>query len=338
MVFVIAEAGVNHNGSEDLAHQLVDIAASSGANAVKFQTFSADKLVAPGVDKADYQISATGDGDQHSLLASLELSEATLKDLALRCELKGIEFMSTPFDEDAADFLLSLGMKRIKISSGELTNYPFLRHLARTDVPLILSTGMSYLGEVLEAVEVIRDERFARGFNRPLSEILTLLHCTSNYPAALTDVNLLAMQTIMDEFDLPVGYSDHTLGTTVAVASASVIEKHFTLDSAMSGPDHQASLEPGELAVMVRLIRDVEQALGSPIKQPNASELPVRDLVRRSVCSACDLTPGIPLRHSDLCLLRPGIGIQPRDMGIVIGRMVSKQIPAGAVLFWDDLV
>ena len=169
MVFVIAEAGVNHNGSEELAHELVDIAAACGANAVKFQTFSADKLVARGVDKVDYQITATGDGDQHSLLESLELSEAAHRDLARRCELKGIEFMSTPFDEDAADFLLSLGMKRIKISSGELTNYPFLRHLARADVPLILSTGMSCLGEVEEAVQVIRDERFTRGFKRPLS-------------------------------------------------------------------------------------------------------------------------------------------------------------------------
>ena len=338
--FVIAEAGVNHNGSDELALQLVDIAALSGADAVKFQTFTADKLVRRGAAKAAYQQAATGDGDQHSMLAALELTEAMHRALFERCALRGIEFMSTPFDEDAADFLVGLGMRRIKIPSGEITNHPFLRHLAHKDVPLILSTGMATLGEIEDATAVIRAEREAAGLRRPLAEVLTVLHCTSNYPAAFGDVNLRAMRTIADAIQVPVGYSDHTLGIAVSTAAvalgATVIEKHFTLDKAMPGPDHKASLAPDELAAMIEQIRAVEQALGDPCKQPTAAELPVRELVRRSVTSSRDLAAGEPLQSTDVTLLRPGTGIPPRELVRVVGRALKRSVPAGTTLLWSD--
>ncbi len=338
--FVIAEAGVNHNGSDEFALQLVDTAARCGADAVKFQTFTADKLVRRGAAKAAYQQAATGEGDQHSMLAALELTESMHRTLFERCVLRGIEFMSTPFDEDAADFLVALGMRRIKIPSGEITNHPFLRHLARKDVPLILSTGMATLAEIEDATAVIRAERAAAGLCRPLAEMLTVLHCTSNYPAAFCDVNLRAMRTIADAIQVPVGYSDHTLGIAVSTAAvalgATVIEKHFTLDKAMPGPDHQASLAPDELAAMIGQIRAVEQALGDPRKQPTAAELPVRELVRRSVTSSRDLAAGEPLQPGDVCLLRPGIGISPSELDYVVGRELKRPVTAGTTLQWSD--
>jgi N,N'-diacetyllegionaminate synthase len=338
--FVIAEAGVNHNGSVELALQLVDTAARCGVDAIKFQTFTADKLVRRGAAKVAYQQATTGDGDQHSMLAALELTEEMHHALFERCAQRGIEFMSTPFDAAAADYLVALGMRRIKIPSGEITNHPFLRHLARMDVQLILSTGMATLEEVVESTAVIRSERSAAGLNRPLSEMLTVLHCTSNYPAAYIDVNLRAMRTIADTILVPVGYSDHSLGIAVSTAAvalgATVVEKHFTLDKAMSGPDHHASLLPDELAAMVQQIRAVEQALGDPCKQPTPSELPVRELVRRSVTSSCDLTAGEPLSHDDICLLRPGTGITPRDFDRVVGLKLRRSVPAGTTLQWSD--
>jgi N,N'-diacetyllegionaminate synthase len=338
--FFIAEAGVNHNGSEELALQLVDAASRCGADAVKFQTFSADKLVRRGAEKAAYQQAATGDGDQHSMLAGLEMSESLHRKLFHRCVECGIEFMSTPFDEDAADFLVALGMNRIKIPSGEITNHPFLRHLAGKDKPLILSTGMSTLDEIVAATEVIRVERIRLGFVAPLESVLTVLHCTSNYPAAADDVNLRAMGTIAKTTGMPVGYSDHTLGIAVSTAAvalgAVVIEKHFTLDSSLPGPDHKASLVPNELAELVGQIRAVERALGSPEKRPNASELPVRELVRRSVTSARDLHAGVAVVADDLCLLRPGTGIPPRDLGSLQGRLPVRNIPAGTTLQYSD--
>ena len=338
--FVIAEAGVNHNGSVELALQLVDTAARCGADAIKFQTFTADKLVRRGAAKAAYQQAATGDGDQHSMLSALELTEAMHRALFERCAQRGIEFMSTPFDAAAADFLVALGMHRIKIPSGEITNHPFLRHLARMDVQLILSTGMATLEEVEEATAVIRTERSAVGLSRPLSEMLTVLHCTSNYPAAFIDVNLRAMRTIADTIKVPVGYSDHSLGIAVSTAAvalgATMIEKHFTLDKAMPGPDHQASLAPDELAALVEQIRAVEKALGDPRKQPSPAELPVRDLVRRSVTSRRDLAAGEQLSHEDICLLRPGTGIAPRDLDRVVGLKLKRPLPAGTTMQWSD--
>lgn len=338
---VIAEAGVNHNGSDDLALQLVETAARCGADAVKFQTFSADKLVRKGAEKAEYQKRETGDGDQYSMLKALEMSEDFHRKLLARCNELGIEFMSTPFDEEAADFLVALGMRRIKVPSGEITNHPFLAHLAGKNVPMILSTGMATLDEIHEAVGVIRSVRAQHGFTASLDGMLTVLHCTSNYPAAVEDVNLRAMTTITQATGLPVGYSDHTAGSTVSVAAvalgATVIEKHFTLDRNLPGPDHKASLEPDELADLVARIRDVERALGSPLKQPGASELPVRELVRRSVTLVRGVIAGQLITQQDVALMRPGNGIPPKDLITVIGKQATRDIEGGATLQWSDL-
>jgi N,N'-diacetyllegionaminate synthase len=339
--FVIAEAGVNHNGDDALALQLVDTAARCGADAVKFQTFSADKLVRPGAEKAEYQKRQTGAGDQHAMLKALEMSPALHRKLHARCQELGIEFMSTPFDEEAADFLLELGMQRIKVPSGEITNTPFLEFLAAKDRPLIVSTGMASLDEIVQAVAVIRGVRERLGLRAPLGEVLTILHCTSNYPAAFGDVNLRAMATIAAATGLPVGYSDHTLGQAVSTAAvalgATVIEKHFTLDRTMPGPDHAASLEPDELASLIAQIRAVEQALGSPVKQPTASELPVRALVRRSVTAVRAIAEGAVVEAADIDLRRPGDGIPPADAARVPGHRARRAIAAGTTLHWSDL-
>ena len=339
--FIIAEAGVNHNGNDDLALQLVDIAAECGADAIKFQTFTAEKLVRPGAEKAEYQKRETGAGDQFDMLKKLEMSEALHRRLIQHCNEAGIEFMSTPFDEEAADFLVALGMKRIKVPSGEITNHPFLAYLAAKNVPMIISTGMANLQEVQEAVEVVRAERQRLGYQGALDEFLTILHCTSNYPAAVDDVNLRAMQTIYRETALPVGYSDHTAGTLVSVAAvamgATTIEKHFTVDRNLPGPDHKASLEPGELAAMIQQIRDVERALGSDKKEPMASELPVRALVRRSLTTVRPVTQGQTLTRDDVALLRPGTGIAPKEVPLAIGKKAARDLPAGTTLTWSDL-
>lgn len=340
-VFIIAEAGVNHNGDENLALQLVETAKRYGADAVKFQTFSADKLVRPGAEKAEYQKQATGGGDQHAMLKALEISETLHRKLFARCTELGIEFMSTPFDDDAANFLIELGMQRIKIPSGEITNEPFLEFLAEKNVPLIMSTGMATMMEIQRAVEVIASARARDGHLASLSEMLTVLHCTSNYPAQCQDVNLRAMQSLAEQTRLPVGYSDHTLGLAVSTAAvalgAVVIEKHFTLDRNLAGPDHKASLTPPELGQLVRQIRDVEDALGSAIKQPSASELPVRALVRRSVTLVKPVCAGALIQRSDVALLRPGTGIAPGELAIVIGKLAARDLPADTTLQWSDV-
>jgi N,N'-diacetyllegionaminate synthase len=337
--FIIAEAGVNHNGDEALALRLVDVAADAGADAIKFQTFSADKLVRPGAEKAEYQKRETGEGDQHSMLKSLELSEAMHRKLFAHCRTRGIEFMSTPFDEGAADLLVALGVKRIKVPSGEITNTPFLEFLAAKGLPLIVSTGMATLDEIKGAVATIAAARPSA--QAPLAETLTILHCTSNYPAECSDVNLRAMQTIARETGMPVGYSDHTLGLAVSTAAvamgATVIEKHFTLDKTMPGPDHKASLSPDELRALVRQIRDVEAALGSPVKQPTPSELPVRALVRRSVTAARPIKAGAIIAADDVTLLRPGTGIPPGELRAVLGKTAAHDIAAGTTLAWSDV-
>lgn len=338
--FIIAEAGVNHNGSEVQAMALVDAAAKAGADAVKFQTFNADKLVRPGAAKAEYQERETGSGDQHSMLRALELPANAYSRLLGRCNELGIEFMSTPFDEEAADFLCELGMRRIKVPSGELTNHPFLRRLAAKRLPLILSTGMSSLDEVVEAINVIKEAwRLERVEIHP--DMLTILHCTSNYPAEPVDVNLRAMQTLGNACQLPVGYSDHTEGVAIAIAAvalgATVLEKHFTLDHGLPGPDHKASLEPEMFARMVQEVRIVERALGDGVKQPRSAELPVRDLVRRSITLARSVRSGQALAATDLVLLRPGNGIPPKNLDKVIGRRVARDIDAGTMLEWSDL-
>jgi N,N'-diacetyllegionaminate synthase len=336
-VFVIAEAGVNHNGDAARALAMVDVAAECGADAIKFQSFSAEKLAGKTADKADYQKRETGEGGQFAMLKALEMSEDLHGALFDRCAAKGIEFMSTPFDEEAADFLLALGMKRIKVPSGEIVNHPFLKHLAAKHVPLIVSTGMADLAEVEDAVSVIQTIWKSNNYN----DLLTILHCTSNYPAAPADVNLRAMATIATATGMPVGYSDHTLGLAVSTAAvamgATVIEKHFTLDRTLPGPDHRASLMPDELAALVRQIRIVEAALGSAVKAPTAAELPVRAVARRSVTSVRDLAAGQVIGADDVALLRPGTGIEPKHLETIIGRTLARDVAAGMPLAWEDV-
>lgn len=340
-VFIIAEAGVNHNGDPILARELVVAAAKAGADAVKFQTFKAEKLVAPGTPKAAYQEKNTGGGDQLDMLRSLELSDEITRELFNLCDDCGIEFMSTPFDEDSADFLVSMGMRRIKVPSGELTNHPFLRFLAARKLPLILSTGMADLNEIVESVEVIRSAWAKAGEERPIENLLTILHCTSDYPARLEDVNLRAMQTIAKQTSIPIGYSDHTQGILVsqgAVAlGARVIEKHFTLDKDLPGPDHKASLSPEELLEMVLSIRSMEVALGSWEKAATASEHPVRALVRRSAVAITAIAAGDIFSRENIALLRPGTGIPPSDFEGILGKRATRSVSSGQVLAWDDI-
>lgn len=340
--FIIAEAGVNHNGNEAVALKLVDAAADTGADAVKFQTFVAAKLVTPGTASAAYQKTNTGGSDQYRMLRDLELPADAYMRLRDRARARGIEFLSTPFDVESAEMLVGLGMARIKVPSGELTNLPFLAHLAAMDLPIVLSTGMATLDEVREAVTAIRDMRLQAKLTAPLEAKLTLLHCTSDYPAAPADVNLRVMQTLRDEFRVPVGYSDHTAGTWVSVAAAAagaaVIEKHLTLDRGLPGPDQRASLEPGEFKLMVEQVRAVETALGATVKQPCAKELPIRDLVRRSITVSRALAAGARIADADVTLLRPGTGIPPKELSKVIGRRVATDLPAGTTLQWAHLL
>jgi len=339
--FIIAEAGVNHNGDADLALQLVDIAADSGADAVKFQTFTADTLVSRGAEKAEYQKRMTGDGDQYDMLKSLEMSEALHERLVRHCAERGIEFMSTAFDEQALDMLVKLGIRRIKVPSGELTNLPFLRVMAAKGLPMVVSTGMATLDEVKTAIAVIDQAAREAGHTTPLDQQVTILHCTSNYPADASEANLNAMLTLGRETGLDYGYSDHTLGITVSTAAvamgAVVIEKHFTISKTMAGPDHAASLEPAELAAMIQAIRVVENAMGDGVKAPTPSELAVRALVRRSVTAIRPIALGEIIAPEAVALMRPGSGILPIDLPKVYGRRATRSIEIGDTLTWDHL-
>jgi len=339
--FIIAEAGVNHNGNPDLAMQLVDAAADSGADAVKFQTFTADRLVRRGADKAEYQKRTTGEGDQYDMLKALEMSYDLHARLVEHCARRNIEFMSTAFDEEALDMLLALGIRRIKVPSGELTNSPFVAAMAAKGLPMIVSTGMATLEEVQSAVAVISQARRTAGHAAPMAEAVTILHCTSNYPADPSEANLNAMLTLGRETALPYGYSDHTLGTAVSAAAvamgATVIEKHFTLDKTMPGPDHSASLEFHELAEMIASIRTIEAAMGDGVKAPTTSELAVRSLVRRSVTATRAIASGTPLTRDDVTLMRPGTGIPPAHLDRVYGRIATRDIAEGEMLDWADL-
>jgi N,N'-diacetyllegionaminate synthase len=332
-VFVIAEAGVNHNGDLDLARRLVDVAATAGADAVKFQTFAAERVAAREAPKADYQRQTTSaEESQQQMLRRLELSPAAHRELQAHAVGRGLTFLSTPFDEASADLLDALGVPAIKIGSGEVTNLPFLQHVARKGRPVILSTGMSSLDEVGAAVAAVRETGNAE---------LILLHCVSEYPARAIDANLRAMQTLADAFGTPVGYSDHTPGLEVALAAvalgASVIEKHFTLDRTLPGPDHRASLEAAQLTELVRGIRLVEQALGNGVKAPTSGELANRVVARRSLAAAVDLPAGLSLTRESLCALRPATGIPPASLPAVLGRKLTRPRRAGELIAWSDL-
>jgi N-acetylneuraminate synthase len=332
-VFVIAEAGVNHNGSIDLALRLIDVAKASGADAVKFQTFRADLLATRSAHKASYQTRTTAHNEsQFEMLQRLELDATAHQCLIDHCRQIGIQFLSSPFDAQSADLLATLDVPLFKIPSGEITNLPFLKHLARKGRPLILSTGMSTLGEVEEAVNVLH----AAGASQ-----LTLLHCVTEYPAPYAEVNLRAMQTLKVVFGLPVGYSDHTSGIEIAIAAvalgAEVIEKHFTLDRSLPGPDHAASLEPAELQQMVAAVRHVEVALGNGIKAPAPCELPNISVARKSVVASRLLRAGRQLTPEDLDIKRPGNGLAPKLLPMLIGRTLRADLAKDEIIRWEHL-
>lgn len=325
---ILAEAGVNHDGELDRARALVRAAAEAGADAVKFQTFSADRLVTPTASQADYQSRGEGEAEtQHAMLKRLELTRADHEALVRQCAEVGLVFLSSPFDEASADLLDDLEVPALKLGSGELTNLPLLRHVARKGRPVILSTGMADLGEVEAALIAVR-----RAGDPPV----VLLHCVSCYPAHPAEVNLRAMETMRDAFGVPVGYSDHTLGheaTLAAVAlGACVIEKHFTVDRTLPGPDHQASVEPVELAALVASIRQVEMTLGHGRKVPLPREAEIAAVARKSLVTARDVAAGEVLDDAAVAILRPGTGLPPSEHEAVIGRTAAVDIPTGTPL------
>ena len=319
-VFIIAEAGVNHNGSLELAKEMIDMAKLAGVDCIKFQTFQTEDLVSRYASKAEYQkVHTDSDESQFDMLKKLELSFNDFIVLKEYCERKDIEFMSTAFGMDSINFLENLGIKRLKIPSGEITNLPYLIKIAKLNKPIIMSTGMSTLKEIEFACSILT----ANGAND-----VTLLHCTTDYPAPFEDVNLNAIKTIKDKFNLPVGYSDHTLGVEVTIAAvamgATVIEKHFTLDNNMSGPDHMASLEPAELNYMVKAIRNVEIALGKDLKVPSCSEMKNMEVARKSIIAKSNIKQGDFFTENNLTIKRPGTGISPMKWFDILGKRAIK--------------
>jgi N,N'-diacetyllegionaminate synthase len=330
--FVIAEAGVNHNGDMDMAARLVDAAADAGADAVKFQTFRADRLAVEDAPKAPYQLADGAEESQAAMLRRLELKPEAHRGLQEHCARRGILFLSTPFDEVSADLLETLDVPAFKLGSGEVTNWPLLAHIARKGRPLILSTGMSTLDEVAAAVAVVRDAG-----DPPLA----LLHCVSAYPAPAEEANLHAMGALTEAFGVPVGFSDHSVGNDVSLAAvalgARIIEKHFTLDRTLPGPDHAASIEPDELTALVAGVRRVESALGSGVKAPTGAEAANIGVVRRSVGAVVDIPAGARIEAGMLAMVRPATGIPPARVGEVLGRTAARVIGAGSLLVWEDL-
>lgn len=319
---IIAEAGVNHNGDMELAKKLIDAAAEAGVDYVKFQTFKAGKLASRHAEKAKYQAENMGEGgSQLDMLRKLELSEANHEEIISYCRKKDIRFLSTAFDMDSIDLLVKFGVTLGKIPSGEVTNLPYLRKMARSFSEIILSTGMSDLAEVGNALKVLKDSGMP-------GEKISILHCNTQYPTPMEDVNLRAMQTIADTYQVRVGYSDHTLGIEVPIAAvamgATIIEKHFTLDRTMPGPDHKASLEPGDLKEMVRCIRNIESAMGSGVKGMSNSEAANVGIARKSIVAAMQIRAGEVFSEHNLEVKRPGTGISPMQWDDVIGKVAKR--------------
>lgn len=333
--FIIAEAGVNHNGDLTLAKELISAAAEAGADCVKFQSFRTEELVSLDAPKANYQILNTGRNDsQYEMLKKLELSRHDHLSLIETCRKSDIKFLSSPFSATDLTMLLDLQIRKIKIPSGELTNYPLLRKAGSSNLPILLSTGMGTLGEIEQALDLLSSQT-----EKVLD--VTLLHCTSEYPAPYDQVNLRAMQTLADTFGLPVGLSDHSEGNVVAIAAvalgACVIEKHFTLDRNLPGPDHKASLEPSALQDLVRAIRQVESSLGSAQKRPTVAERCNQNVVRKSLYVKTPIKKGETLREENLQALRPEAGISPMEWEKFLGRAVRQDLESGHLLDWTDL-
>lgn len=332
--YIIAEIGVNHNGDLNIAKKLIDVAKRAGADAVKFQTFNSAKLASKTSKKAAYQqVNDPKNESQYKMLKRLELAETDLLNAADYTRARGLEFLSTPFDKESAVILDQLNVAAFKVSSGDLTALGFLAHLAKFNRPMIISTGMGTLLETAEAVKTIQDNG-----NPPLA----ILHCVSQYPALPKDVNLRAMDTMKAAFQVPIGWSDHTLGSTVSIAAvargARILEKHFTLSKNMPGPDHKASLEPDELIAYIADIRNTEAALGDGIKRPCISEMDTIAAARRSLIIARDIEAGEVLTNENIIIQRPGTGLPPKTLRHVIGRTTGKFLRAGDVLCLEDLV
>jgi N-acetylneuraminate synthase/N,N'-diacetyllegionaminate synthase len=330
--FIIAEAGVNHNGEFRLAKKMIDAAKNAGADAIKFQIFHAERVVTKTAEKAAYQKKTTGKGSQYEMLKKLELTEDEFRKLAAYAKKKNIIFLASAFDEESVDFLDELKVPAFKVPSGEITNFPLLMKIAKKGKPIILSTGMSTLGEVADALEVIK---------KGGTEEIVLLHCVSNYPVKGEEMNLRAMETLKHAFGLPVGLSDHTLGITIPIAAvalgAAVIEKHFTLNRKLPGPDHEASLEPEELKVMVARIKEVEKALGDGIKRPTKSERTIKNVVRRSIVAGVAIPKGAVITKAMLDIKRPGTGLEPIHLEKVLGKIARHQIKKDELITWDKL-
>jgi len=331
--FIIAEAGVNHDGEFRLAKKMVDAAKKAGADAVKFQIFSAERVAIKTAEKAAYQKKSTGRGSQYNMLKKLELTKGEFSKLAAYARRKNIIFLASAFDKESVDLLDKLKVPTFKVPSGEITNFPLLKQIARKGKPIILSTGMSTLGEISEALEVIRREG---------AEDVILLHCVSNYPARIEDINLKAMDTLKHAFGLLVGLSDHTLGITVPIAAAAlgavVIEKHFTLDRKLPGPDHKASLEPDEFKEMVACVRKVEKALGDGIKRSTKSEEAIKKAVRKSTVARVNIPKGTVIAGEMLDFKRPGTGLEPRYLKKVIGKKAKKDMKPDELITFEKLL
>lgn len=327
---IIAEAGVNHNGDLNLARRLIDAAATAGADFVKFQTFNADRQVTRSAKKADYQAQVTDSAEsQHEMLRKLELTEAIHRELIAHCAARNIGFFSTGFDIESIDLLTNLGLDHFKIPSGEITNLPYLRHIGRLGKAVILSTGMATMGEIEAAIDVLEQAGTPRAK-------LTVLHCTTEYPTPMCDVNLRAMQSIQAAFGVSVGYSDHTQGMEVAIAAvamgATIIEKHLTLDRKLPGPDHQASLEPAELSAMVAAIRKIEMALGDGIKRLTPSEAKNKPVARKSLVASRAIKAGEKFTSENITAKRPGTGISPMRLDEILGKEALRDYAADELL------
>tara|TARA_B110000977_G_C10982321_1_gene456630 strand:- start:205 stop:1227 length:1023 start_codon:yes stop_codon:yes gene_type:complete len=335
---IIAEAGVNHNGDIETAKRLIDVASDAGVDYVKFQTFKAERLVSPSAQKAKYQIKndKNSDDSQLNMLKKLELSDADHKELISYCKSKNINFFSTAFDDEGISYLSSLNFDMFKIPSGELTNYPYLKAIAKTGLPVILSTGMANLDEIEKSINVLVS------YGTKKSEI-TVLHCNTEYPTPMIDVNLKAMLTIKEKLGVSIGYSDHTLGLEVPIAAvalgAKIIEKHFTLDRSLKGPDHKASLEPNELKEMVIAIRNIEMAIsGNGLKEASLSEKKNIHIARKSIHLSKDLLSGSIINEQDIISLRPGDGICTMNWENIIGKQVNKDLKKFTKLTLKDLL
>lgn len=333
-VLIIAEAGVNHNGNITMAKQLIDAAADAGADYVKFQTFKTENLVSAVAKKAEYQTQNTNSDSQFEMLKKLELSVEQHHELIAYCKQKNIKFLSTAFDLESIDVLNSLNIQLFKIPSGEITNLPYLEKIGSLNKQVIISTGMCIMSEIENAMDVL----VKSGSNR---DDISVLHCTTDYPTAMQDVNLKSMLTIHKQLGVPVGYSDHTLGIEVAIAAvamgATIIEKHFTLDKSLPGPDHKASLEPSELKAMISAIRNVEKAFGNSDKEPTENEKKNMLVARKSIHLSHPIQKGTVLNEKHLSMKRPGDGISPMEMEKVIGKMLRRDCEGEYKLSWEDL-